>query len=216
MKKTILLAAGTTLMFGCSTINTDIISRPDIVDSKLTLSAEANEINVPAWVSIGSGVFQPDNKGGSEAFFGVGKTKPMEPAEQIQLIADDDARNNLAQILGDFNEGLIKYHQSVKRSSEPGWISEEKLQTAINDTAVTLLLQTEVVDNWDHPTTGEGFSLAQIDFKTVQEALAANADLSDGEQESVRFISKWVFENMKLLKERKLLFGKVSRAMTDE
>ncbi len=92
MKKTILLAAGTTLMFGCSTINTDIISRPDIVDSKLTLSAEANEINVPAWVSIGSGVFQPDSKGGSEAFFGVGKTKPMEPAEQIQLIADDDAR----------------------------------------------------------------------------------------------------------------------------
>ena len=63
MKKTILLAAGTTLMFGCSTINTDIISRPDIVASKLTLSAEANEINVPAWVSIGSGVFQPDNEG---------------------------------------------------------------------------------------------------------------------------------------------------------
>jgi hypothetical protein len=73
-----------------------------------------------------------------------------------------------------------------------------------------------VVDNWDHPTTGEGFSLAQIDFMTVQEALVANADLSDGEQESVRFISKWVFENMKLLKERKLLFDKVSRAMTDE
>ncbi len=216
MKKTILLAIGTTLMFGCSTLNTDIISQPDTTEPKPILSAEVNEITVPVWVSTGSGVFQPDNQGNSEAFFGVGKAKPIEPAKQIQFVADDDARNNLAQVLGDFNEGLIKYHQSAKSSSEPGWISEEKLQMVINDTAVTLLLQTEVTDSWDHPTTGEVFSLARLDFKGVQEALTTSNDLSQDEQESVRFISKWVFENMKLLKERKLLFNKMSRAMVTE
>jgi len=216
MKKTILLAIGTTLMFGCSTLNTDIISQPDTTEPKPILSAEVNEVTVPVWVSTGSGVFQPDSQGNSEAFFGVGKAKPIEPAEQIQFVADDDARNNLAQVLGDFNEGLIKYHQSAKSSSELGWISEEKLQMVINDTAATLLLQTEVTDSWDHPTTGEGFSLARLDFRGVQEALTTSNDLSQDEQESVRFISKWVFENMKLLKERKLLFNNMSRAMVTE
>jgi len=60
------------------------------------------------------------------------------------------------------------------------------------------------------------FSLARLDFKGVQEALTTSNDLSQDEQESVRFISKWVFENMKLLKERKLLFNKMSRAMVTE
>ena len=124
--------------------------------------------------------------------------------------ADDAARNSLIRVLGDFNKGLMRYHQAVKDPREPGWLDEEKLKTVINDTAATLLLDAKIVDHWNQSDSSTSFSLARLDFKKVQTAFASNNHLNRNEKTSMKFISKWVFKNMQLQKERKLLFKKVS------
>ena len=213
MKKIFLLVLGAALMFGCSTTNKDIITSTETVEQKPVLLKETKEVVTPDWVTAGSGVFQPDHDEGKEVFVGVGLKKYIEASEQVQTKADDDARNNLAQVLGDFNKGVVRYHQVVKEPTQSGWISKEKLHTSISDTAVTLLLKTEVVDTWTHPTTSDTFSLVQLDLKKVQSALTSGSELNQREKESVKFITKWVFKNMQLQKERQLLFSKLNRAM---
>ena len=213
MKKIFLSVLGAALMFGCSTTSKDIITSTETIEPKPVLLKEAKEVITPDWVSAGSGVFQPSNVEGKEVFAGVGLTKYIEASEQVQTKADDDARNNLAQVLADFNKGIIRYHQAVKEPTQSGWISKEKLHTAISHTAVTLLLETEVVDTWTHPTSSDSFSLVQLDLKKVQSALTSGTELNEREKESVKFITKWVFKNMQLQKERQLLFSKLNRAM---
>ena len=212
MKKIILIMLSAMLAFGCSTTTKELVGSTEMLETKPIQTNEVKEVITPDWVSAGSGVYQSDNDENKEVFVGVGLTNYIGNSSQVQVTADDDARNNLAQVLGDFNKGLIRYHQVVKKP-ESGWIDKDKLHTAISDTAVTLLLETEVVDTWTHPLSSDIFSLAEIDFKRVQTALTSGTELNQREKESMKFISKWVFKNMQLQKERQLLFSSLNRAL---
>ena len=212
MKKIILIMLSAMLAFGCSTTTKEMVGSTEMLEIKPIQTNEVKEVITPDWVSAGSGVYQSDNDENKEVFVGVGLTNYIGNSSQVQVTADDDARNNLAQVLGDFNKGLIRYHQVVKKP-ESGWIDKDKLHTAISDTAVTLLLETEVVDTWTHPLSNDIFSLVEIDFKKVQTALTSGTELDQREKESMKFISKWVFKNMQLQKERQLLFSSLNRAL---
>ena len=210
MKKIILTVIGAAIMFGCSTTNKEILSRSETLESKPVLETKIEKKETPVWVSLGSGVSLSDNHESKDAFFGVGEKKYIESPDKVQMDADDAARNSLIRVLGDFNKGLMRYHQAVKDPREPGWLDEEKLKTVINDTAATLLLDAKIVDHWNQSDSSTSFSLARLDFKKVQTAFASNNHLNRNEKTSMKFISKWVFKNMQLQKERKLLFKKVS------
>ena len=220
MNKLILTVIGAAVMFGCSTTNKEIITQSKTLESKPVLETkkekqekqETRETReTPSWVSTGSGVSLSDNHGSKDAFFGVGKKEHVEPSETGQMDADDAARNSLIHVLGNFNSGLIRYHQAVKDPRESGWIDKEKLQAVINDTAAILLLDAKIVDHWGQPDSNTSFSLARLDFKNVQTALASSNHLSGDEKTSIKFISKWVFKNMQLVRERRFLFSKMSR-----
>lgn len=212
MKKIILITLSVMLAFGCSTTTKEMIGSTEMLEIKPIQTNEVKEVITPDWVLAGSGVYQSDNDENKEVFVGVGLTNYIGNSSQVQVTADDDARNNLAQVLGDFNKGLIRYHQVVKKP-ESGWIDKNKLHTAISGTAVTLLLETEVIDTWTHPTSNDKFSLVEITFKKVQTALASGTELNQREKESMKFIAKWVFKNMQLQKERQLLFSNLNRAL---
>jgi hypothetical protein len=212
MNKIILTVIGAAIMFGCSTTNKEILNQSETLVPKPVLKTKIEKKETPSWVSTGSGVSLPDNHGSKDAFWGVGKKKYIESSVKAQMDANDSARNSLISVLGDFNSGLIRYHQTIKDPREPGWINKEKLQAVINDTAAILLLNARIVDHWDQFDSNTSFSLARLDFINVQTALSSSKHLNGDEKTSMKFISKWVFKNMQLLKERNLLFNKVNSA----
>ena len=216
MNKLILTVIGAAIMFGCSTTNTEILSRSETLESKPILEAIIEKKETPSWVSTGSGVSMSDTHESKDAFFGVGKKKYTESPDKVQMDADDAARNSLIRVLGDFNKGLIRYHQAVKDPRELGWIDEEKLQTIINDTAAILLLDAKIVGHWDQTDSNTSLSLSRLDFKKVQTVFASSNHLNRDEKKSMKFISKWVFKNMQLSRERKFLFSKMNRTIAME
>ena len=216
MNKIILTVIGAAIMFGCSTTNKKIVNRSETFVPKTVLKAKIEKKETPSWVSTGSGVSLSDNHGSNDAFLGVGKKKYIESSVKAQMDANDVARNSLIGVLGNFNRGLIRYHQTVKDPREAGWINKEKLQAVINDTAAILLLDAKITDHWNNADSNTSFSLARLDFNKVQTALASSQHLNGDEQTSIKFISKWVFKNMQLVREQKFLFSKMSQITTIE
>ena len=146
----------------------------------------------------------------------MGKKKYIESPDKAHMDANDAARNSLIRILGDFNSGLIRYHQAIKDPREPGWVDGEKLQRVISDTSATLLLDAKITDYWNNSGSNTSFSLARLDFKKVQTTLASSNHLNGDEKTSMKFISKWVFKNMQLVRERKFLFSKMNQTIAIE
>ena len=216
MKVKIFLALIILFVSACSTTIPGMINSPKAPEVQAKKLEAPREIKIPIWVSAGSGVFQMDGDESSGVFFGVGKEQRVGTTGEILNPSGDDARNGLAAILDEFNQRLIRYHRSAKIPNHSGWISHEKLQNAVNETAVPMLLETKVVNNWEHPVSKEKFSLAKIDLSKVQEVLTASSKLNHEERQSLEFIIKWVFDDMKLEEERGQLFGKVSRAMAQD
>ena len=216
MNKIILTVIGVAILSGCSTTNKEIVRRPETLEPKLVVEAKIENKETPFWISTGSGVSLSENHESKDAFFGVGKKKYVDSPGKVQMDVDDAARNSLIRVLGNFNKGLIRYHQAVKDPREPGWVDEEKLQTVINDTAAILLLDAKIVGHWDQTDSKISFSLARLDFKKVQAVFASSNHLNRGEKKSMKFISKWVFKNMQLSRERKFLFSKMNRTTAVE
>jgi len=216
MKKIILTVIGASMMLSCSTMNKEIVSRSETLESKPIKEAKVEQKETPSWVSNGSGVSFSENHESKDAFFGVGGEKYIGFPGKVKVDADDAARNSLIRVLDHFNKGLIRYHQAVKDPREQGWIDKEKLLSVINDTASISLLDTNIVDHWDQSDSRTSFSLARLDFKKVQTALVTSNHLKGDEKTSMKFISKWVFKNMQLVRERKFLFSKMKPAITIE
>ena len=216
MHKIILTVIGAAIMFGCSTTNKEILSRSETLESKPVLETKIEKKETPVWVSMGSGVSLSDNHESKDAFFGVGKKKYIESPGKAHMDANDAARNSLIRILGDFNSGLIRYHQAIKDPREPGWIDGEKLKMVISDTSATLLLDAKITDHWNNSGSNTSFSLARLDFKKVQTTLISSNHLNGDEKTSMKFISKWVFKNMQLVRERKFLFSKMNQTISIE
>ena len=216
MKDKIFLAFIISFVSACSTTIPGMVNSPKTPEAKAKVLGESREIKIPIWVSAGSGAFQADGDESSGAFLGVGKEQRADTSGKKLIPSGDDARNGLATILAEFNRRLIRYHRSAKIPDQPGWISHEKLQNAVNETEITLLLETKVVNNWEHPDSKEKFSLAKLDLSKIQEVLSASSKLNHEERQSLEFIIKWVFDDMKLAKERGQLFSKASRAMAQD
>ena len=216
MKVKIFLALILSFVSACSTTIPGMVNSPKAPEVQAKELVESREIKIPIWVSAGSGVFQMDGDESSGVFLGVGKEQRVGTTGEILNPSGDNARNGLAAILDEFNQRLIRYHRSAKTPNHSGWISHEKLQNAVNETAVPMLLETKVVNNWEHPVSKEKFSLAKLDLSKVQEVLTASSKLNHEERQSLEFIIKWVFDDMKLEEERGQLFGKVSRAMAQD
>ena len=216
MKVKIFLALIILFVSACSTTIPGMVTSPKAPEVQAKKLEASREIKIPIWVSAGSGVFQVDGDENFGAFFGVGKEQRVGTTGEILNPSGDNARNGLAAILDEFNQRLIRYHRSAKIPNHSGWISHEKLQNAVNETAVPMLLETKVVNNWEHPVSREKFSLAKLDLSKVQEVLTASSKLNHEERQSLEFIIKWVFDDMKLEEERGQLFGKVSRAMAQD
>ncbi len=216
MKVKIFLALIILFVSACSTTIPGLVTSPKAPEIQAKKLEASREIKIPIWVSTGSGVFQMDGDESSGTFFGVGKEQRVGTTGEILNPSGDNARNGLAAILDEFNQRLIRYHRSAKIPNHSGWISHEKLQNAVNETAVPMLLETKVVNNWEHPVSREKFSLAKLDLSKVQKVLTASSKLNHEERQSLEFIIKWVFDDMKLEEERGQLFGKVSRAMAQD
>ena len=216
MKKTILTVIGAVLISGCSTTSKEIVIQPEIFKLKPVMAVKSEKKERPSWVLTGSGVSLSNSNESKDTFVGVGVKKYSKSPDKVRMDVNDAARNSLIRVLDDFNRGLIRYHQAVKDPREPGWVDKEKLQNVINNTTAILLLDSKIVDHWDQSDSKKSFSLARLDFKNFQMAISSSNHLNADEKKSIKFISKWVFKNMQMVRERKFLFSTMNQTIAME
>ena len=216
MKKTILTVIGAVLISGCSTTSKEIVIQPEIFKLKPVMAVKSEKKERPSWVLTGSGVSLSNSNESKDTFVGVGVKKYSKSPDKVRMDVNDAARNSLIRVLDDFNRGLIRYHQAVKDPREPGWVDKEKLQNVINNTTAILLLDSKIVDHWDQSDSKKSFSLARLDFKKFQMAISSSNHLNADEKTSIKFISKWVFKNMQMVRERKFLFSTMNQTIAME
>jgi hypothetical protein len=216
MKKTILTVIGAVLISGCSTTSKEIVIQPEIFKLKPVMAVKIEKKERPSWVLTGSGVSLSNSNESKDTFVGVGVKKYSKSPDKVRMDVNDDARNSLIRVLDNFNSGLIRYHQAVKDPREPGWVDKEKLQNVINNTTAILLLDSKIVDHWDQSDSKKSFSLARLDFKNFQMAISSSNHLNADEKKSIKFISKWVFKNMQMVRERKFLFSTMNQTIAME
>ena len=216
MKKTILTVIGAVLISGCSTTSKEIVIQPEIFKLKPVMAVKTEKKERPSWVLTGSGVSLSNSNESKDTFIGVGVKKYSKSPDKVRMDVNDAARNSLIRVLDNFNRGLIRYHQAVKDPREPGWVDKEKLQNVINNTTAILLLDSKIVDHWDQSDPKKSFSLARLDFKNFQMAISSSNYLNADEKTSIKFISKWVFKNMQMVRERKFLFSTMNQTIAME
>jgi hypothetical protein len=216
MKKTILTVIGAVLISGCSTTSKEIVIQPEIFKLKPVMAVKTEKKERPSWVLTGSGVSLSNSNESKDTFIGVGVKKYSKSPDKVRMDVNDAARNSLIRVLDNFNRGLIRYHQAVKDPREPGWVDKEKLQNVINNTTAILLLDSKIVDHWDQSDSKKSFSLARLDFKKFQMAISSSNYLNADEKTSIKFISKWVFKNMQMVRERKFLFSTMNQTIAME
>ena len=216
MKKIILTVIGAVLISGCSTTSKEIVIQPEIFKLKPVMAVKIEKKERPSWVLTGSGVSLSNSNESKDTFVGVGVKKYSKSPDKVRMDVNDAARNSLIRVLDNFNRGLIRYHQAVKDPREQGWVDKEKLQNVINNTTAILLLDSKIVDHWDQSDSKKSFSLARLDFKKFQMAISSSKHLNTDEKTSIKFISKWVFKNMQMVRERKFLFNTMNQTIAME
>ena len=216
MKKIILTVIGAVIISGCSITSKEIVMQTEIFKLKPVITVKTEKKERPSWVLTGSGVSLSNSNESKDTFVGVGVKKYSKSPDKVRMDVNDAARNSLIRVLDDFNRGLIRYHQAVKDPREPGWVDKEKLQNVINNTTAILLLDSKIVDHWDQPDSKKNFSLASLDFKKFQMAISSSNHLNADEKTSIKFISKWVFKNMQMVRERKFLFSTMNQTIAME
>ena len=216
MKKIILTVIGAVLISGCSTTSKEIVIQPEIFKLKPVMAVKSDKKERPSWVLTGSGVSLSNSNESKDTFVGVGVKKYSKSLDKVRIDVNDAARNSLIRVLDNFNRGLIRYHQAVKDPREQVWVDKEKLQNVINNTTAILLLDSKIVDHWDQSDSKKSFSLARLDFKNFQMAISSSNHLNADEKTSIKFISKWVFKNMQMVRERKFLFSTMNQTIAME
>ena len=174
----------TILFFGCT-------STPE--KTRVTVS----DYQPPEWVNKVSGAFEDGR--GEKAFYGVGSASDIRSVSLRRSIADDRALANLAtQIKSNVRRLGKDYQEITARSTATGNESTERenvaqaLKVLVNQT----LSGAKIIDHWEHPARNELYSLARIEYKTVEKKIDSHKELSDESRDMIKKKAEKLFEEM--------------------
>lgn len=184
------LALGLALVSGCAS------TKP------MTSATPIQEYKSPDWVQKGSGAFGADK---GKVFYGVGSASGIQNPSLLRSTADNRARNELAKIFQIYTASLMKDYAASTTAGVPGVSSEEQLvEQAIKTVSGMTLSGVEIVDHWQHPATGEYFSLARLDLAAFKDNLEKARELDAKTKEYIRQNSDRLHEQLEKKEEMKV------------
>lgn len=174
MKKTMLLIFSLAVLFGLFACG----------GKEMAKTTPIQEIEAPEWVIKGSGAFE-DDKG--KVFYGVGSAGSMKNNALLRTTADNRARNEIAKLFEFYTASLMKDYMASTTAGDPNVSSEEQhVEQAIKTVASATLSGAEITDHWQHPATGELFSLARLDLQAFKDNLEKARELNAKTRDYIR------------------------------
>lgn len=128
------------------------------------------DLDAPKWVVNGSGAFSGER---GKVFYGIGAAVGIKNASLMRTAADNRARNDIAKVFQFYTASLMKdYAASTMAGDVKVTAEEQHVEQAVKTVTAMTLSGVEIVDHWQHPATGELYSLARLDL----EAFTNNLD----------------------------------------
>lgn len=151
---------------------------------EVTKTTPIQEIEAPDWVKKGSGAYD-DDKG--KVFYGVGSASNIGNAALLRSTADNRARSEIAKIFEFYTASLMKdYTASTSAGEANVHADEQHVEEAIKTVSSATLSGVQIIDHWQHPATGEFFSLAELDLESFKQSLENARELNSQAREFIR------------------------------
>lgn len=157
LRTTLLLIACMLLVTGC------------FGKKKTTKFTPIQDLDAPEWVLKGSGAFGGEQ---GKVFYGVASASGIKNPSLLRQAADNRSRNEVAKIFQFYTASLMKDYMASTTAGDHDVTSEEQhVEQAIKTVTSMTLNGVEVVDHWQHPATGELFSLARLNLEAFKDNL---------------------------------------------
>jgi hypothetical protein len=184
------LAMGVFLATGCAS------TKP------VTVSTPIQDLKAPVWVVKGSGAYGAEK---GKVFYGVGAASGIQNPSLLRSAADNRARNEVAKVFQVYTASLMKDYMGSTTAGKPGVSSEEQLvEQAIKTVSGMTLSGVEIADHWQHPASGELYSLARLDLAAFKDNLEKAKELDAKTKEYIRQNSDRLHEQLEKKEEKKL------------
>jgi len=151
---------------------------------EVTDKTPLQDLDAPEWVMKGSGA-----SGGkhSPAFYGVASAYGMRNFSLLRSTADNRARDELAKVFQSYTASLMRDYMASTSPEDSNAIQERHPEEQVIETVTPLALSgVEIVDHWQHPKTGEFFSLARLSLDAFKGSLDQATDLDAGVRDYFR------------------------------
>lgn len=167
----ILIAAGALMIAGCA-------------KKELKATTPIQEMEAPDWVKKGSGAIDDDR---GKMFYGVGSAQGIRNYSVLRTTADNRARSEVSKVFQFYTASLMKDYAASTTAGEPNVTSEEQhVEQAIKTVTSMTLSGVEIVDHWQHPATGELFSLARLDLESFKNLAEQSRELNSRVKEYIK------------------------------
>lgn len=151
---------------------------------EVTASTPIQDLGAPDWVVKGSGAFGGES---GKVFYGVGSAFGMKNFSMLRSSADNRARNEVSKVFQVYTASLMKDYMASTMAGDPNAVSEEQhVEQAIKTVTSMTVSGIEIVDHWQHPATGELFSLARLDLEKFKDNLTKAKELSAQARDYIR------------------------------
>ena len=151
---------------------------------QITKTTPLQSLGAPDWVVKGSGAFTGDK---GKVFYGIGSASNIQNTSLLRSSSENRARNEVAKIFQVYTASLMKDYMASTSAGQANVSSEEQhVEQAIKTVTATTLSGVEIIDHWQHPATGELYSLARLDLEKFKENLEKAKELNSQARDYIR------------------------------
>ena len=157
-------------------------------------------LEVPDWVSRGSGAQQAD---GQKVFYGVGSVHGIRNPSLARTTADNRARAEIGKIFSIYSASLMQDFAAAQSAEAAGDGSAAvtapellNVEQTIKTFSMTTLMGVQVVDHWYHPSDGSVYALARLDLANFVDKTAQLPQASEQMRQFVQAHAQKAFEKL--------------------
>lgn len=141
--------------------------------SSPTIESDLGIKGAPDWVNEGTQAVSDDD---GRLIYGVGSAPVLNDDALQVAAADNRARAEVARVVTTFIDSTVSDYSASAGADSRAALNIEQ---SINATTQTALNGARIKGRWRDPNTGVIYSFAEMDMKTLGDAIAAAGKLSD-------------------------------------
>ncbi len=151
------------------------------------------DIGAPEWVLKSGDAF----KGGKDGtFYGVGVAEGGQDIAITREKADTRARADLAKVLNLYTSSLLKDYNAQTGDAGKNGSVEKLFERVVKEMAVMTLSGVQIVDRWQHPSTGDIYSLAMIELESFKSNIEKLNEQNNKTKEYIRQNAERMYEQL--------------------